>query len=152
MAQIMYNDYRNNGEMEITPDGKHVPDMVLIESKASGDPLIQDLRRAGICATKFNPSQLGDKIKRVQLISHIIEAGRVWVPAKPPKFTQLRDYANTLVELSAIFPNSDSRDVVDTMTQVIHRVLRSGFISHPTDTKGALTIDKVPVLYGINNT
>lgn len=152
MAKIMYEDYRNNGEMEITPDGRHVPDMVLIESKASGDPLIQDLRRAGISATKFDPSQLGDKIKRVRLISHIIEAGRIWVPAKPPRYHNLRGYANTLVELCGVFPNSDSRDVVDTMTQVIHKVLRGGFVNHPTDVKGHSTLShEPPILYGIQN-
>ncbi len=135
LATLMYHDFRNDGELDITPDGKHVPDMVLIEAKASGSPLIQDLRRAGIAATKFDPTPLGDKIQRVKLVTHIIEAGRIWVPAKPPSFTQMRKYSETLVELCAVFPNSDARDVVDTMTQVIHRVLMSGDVRHPSDPK-----------------
>ncbi len=136
MAKRFYEDYRDNGSVNINPDGKHIPDMVLIESKATGDPLIQELRRAGIMATKFDPTPLGDKIRRAQLISHIIESGRVWVPARPPNYAQLTTFANVLVEGAAVFPNdSDSMDIIDTMSQVIHKVLRSGYVQHPTDVK-----------------
>lgn len=135
MAKKLYEDYRNNGSVEIIADGKHVPDMFLVEDKASGIPLIQDLRRGGIAATKFNPGPLGDKLQRVRLISHIIEAGRIWVPSRAPDYKSLLSYANTFVEICAMFPNSDSTDIVDTLTQVIHRTLRGGDISHPTDIK-----------------
>lgn len=133
MAQKLFKDYRDDGSIEITPDGNHIPDMVLVEAKASGSSLIQDLSRAGVLVFGFNPGRYGDKLQRVRLATPMIEGGRVWVPARPPNYTALRDFSNTLVELCSIFPNSDSRDVVDTMTQVILRLTSNGYLKHPKD-------------------
>lgn len=108
-------------------------DMILIEAKMNGFSLIQDLSRAGIIPTKFNPDKHGDKIQRVRIITHIIEAGRVWVPTMPPSFTQLRPYADLLVNQCAVFPNAESRDLVDTMTQALIRLSQSGWVYNPAD-------------------
>jgi len=133
MAQRLNNDYRDDGHITITPDGKHTPSLVLVESKASGAPLIQDLRRAGILAHGFDPTEYGDKLARVRLCSHIIEAGRIWLPALPPDYEKLRSWADLFLNLCKIFPNSDARDVVDTMTQVLLKLLRSNELKHPKD-------------------
>lgn len=134
IAQKLCEDYRNNGSVNIVSDGKHVPDMILIESKATGDPLGQELRRAGIQTTMFDPSPYGDKIRRASLITHIVQAGRIWVPARPPNFENLTSFSNLFVECCANFPNDDdSKDVMDTFSQVIHRTIKGGVIKHPTD-------------------
>ena len=55
---------------------KHAPlkvDICLVEAKATGDPLIYELRIAGIPAQPYIPK--GDKESRVQRISHLIESG-----------------------------------------------------------------------------
>lgn len=136
MAKKLAEDYRNNGSVEITADGKHMPDMILIESKATGDPLNQELRRAGIQTTMFDPTPYGDKIRRASLITHIVQAGRVWVPARPPYYQHLTSFSETLVECCANFPNDDeSKDVVDTLSQVLHKLLKGSVIRHPTDQK-----------------
>lgn len=134
MAQRLYYDYMDdNINSPIKPDGSRKPDVCLIEAKASGTSLVHDLIRAGIPATKFNPNKFGDKIQRVRVVSHLIEAGRVWVPARPPDYTRLRSFADVMVESCAIFPNSDSRDLVDTMTQVLLRLNLGGWLSNPSD-------------------
>jgi predicted phage terminase large subunit-like protein len=133
MAQRLYKDYRDDGNIDIKPDGHHVPDLVLVEAKASGHSLIQDLRRAGVQVFKFDPTKRGDKIQRVRLITHILECGKVWVPGRPPEYTKLRKFADTLVELCAMFPNGDSRDVVDTMTQAILRLMESNIVVNSSD-------------------
>ncbi len=133
MAQRLFKDYRDDGSILIKPDGKHVPHMVLVEAKANGSSLVQDLTRAGILAVRFDPGKYGDKIQRVKLSTPIIQAGRVWVPARPPAYTTLRSFGETLVELCGIFPNSDARDVVDSMSQVLLRLIYSRFLTHPED-------------------
>ena len=64
MAKRLYFDYRDNGKERNPAFKGRQPHMCLVEAKASGDPLIQDLRRGGIVATSFNPSKYGDKSNR----------------------------------------------------------------------------------------
>jgi len=45
----------------------HSPDVVIIEKKASGQSLIQDLRRAGLPIREYTPDR--DKVSRVNAIS-----------------------------------------------------------------------------------
>ncbi len=116
------------------PSGK-CPDMVLIEAKASGLSLLQDLRRLGIMATQFNPGPHGDKTMRVRRATHLIEAGRVWVPAAPPNFNHLRRDAHEFVETCALFPNGISNDLVDSMSQALIKLYSGGLISHPEDER-----------------
>jgi len=134
MAQRMAQDYRDDDLNDpISPDRQHTPDLILIEAKSSGISLIQDLHKAGVIVTRFDPDKHGDKILRVRLITHLIEAGKVWLPAKPPEFTRLRDYADLMCSQASIFPAAESRDLVDTMTQVLLRMRDSGYLSNPLD-------------------
>jgi predicted phage terminase large subunit-like protein len=129
MAKRLYYDWRDDGAVDIVPDGKHTPHRVIVENKAAGSPLMQDLLRMGITAEGFNPvKRYGDKIERVRYVTHIIENGQVWVPAVPPDYKRLRTYAEKHVELCAAFPHADSRDVVDTMTQVMLRLMQGGLL------------------------
>jgi len=130
MAQRMYKNYHDT-DLENPLIGECKPDMVLVEAKANGLSLIQDLSRAGIMVTRFNPK--GSKMERAQIVSPILECGRVWVPARPPAYTQLRGYAKTMVDMAALFPSSESNDLVDSMTQALKRLLDSGWIKHKTD-------------------
>lgn len=132
-ARKLYEDYRGG---DIKPDGEHIPDLVLVESKATGSPLIADLRRAGIPAHGFDPTRFGDKISRVQLISHYIQDGRVWLPAMPPDFSFLRPASQDLLDMCALFPNAEANDLVDTMSQaLIHLIYRSASLEHSKDEK-----------------
>lgn len=136
MAQRLAEDYLDVNDNMPRRGKPCPPDMVLVEAKATGDQLIRDLRRGGVMATPFNPDKKGDKIARVRLITPLIENGAVWVPGQPPLYEDMRPFARDFVEQCGQFPASDSRDLVDTMTQAFHRVMDSGWVYHSDDPRG----------------
>lgn len=114
------------------------PDMILIEAGPNGTPLIQDLRRAGLIINKFDPRKAGSptdnsKEARAKMIAHIIEAGLVWVPALPPHYDKLRPFSDIFVEACGLFPNDESNDYVDTLSQALLKFRMMGMIDHPDD-------------------
>lgn len=112
-------------------DKRYKPDMNLVEAKASGITVVQELNRTGETFTRFTPDKFGDKMQRVRLITHLVEAGRVWLPVRPNG--EFNSAAKLLLEQCLLFPNADSRDVVDTLTQALLRLQYSGWIAHPDD-------------------
>ena len=88
------------------------PDVILIEDKASGTQLLQELRTAGLSAvTPVTPQ--GDKIMRLHAESGKIEQGDVWLPRRAP---WLADY---VAELTS-FPRCKHDDQVDATAQALH--------------------------------
>ncbi len=127
------NDYRDTGNNRLPLSVKYKPDSIIIEAKASGDPLIQDLRRAGVYAQAFMPNKHGDKIQRVRLVTSLIESGIIWMPCQKNNIGKMADFADDFITSISYFPNVSSRDFVDTMTQALI-ILRDGNrISHPKD-------------------
>ena len=104
------------------------PETVIVEAKASGTPLTQELRQMGIPVINFTPSKGNDKISRVHAISPLFEAGMVWAPDEP--------WAEELIEECAAFPNGRYDDLVDSMTQALMRYRQGNFIQTPTDDWG----------------
>lgn len=89
----------------------HKANEILIEDKASGQSLLQELQRntrQPIKAIKVDQ----DKIARVHSVSPLIEAGRVVLPIN--KFW-LKDFTDECEE----FPNGEFDDVVDSMSQFL---------------------------------
>tara|TARA_R100000081_G_scaffold36481_1_gene16845 strand:- start:176 stop:1696 length:1521 start_codon:yes stop_codon:yes gene_type:complete len=103
------------------------PDSVIIEAKASGLPLTQELRAVGIPIFNFTPSRGQDKVARVNSISSILADGKVWVPQT--------NWAEELVEEVNDFPNGEHDDLVDSMTQALMRFRQGGFLKLSTDWK-----------------
>ena len=101
------------------------PDMILIEQKASGMPLTQELRRMGIPVTPFTPSRGADKFTRMNACAPIFESGMVWRPDT--------NFADEVVEECASFPNGEHDDLADSMTQAILRFRQGGFLITPSD-------------------
>tara|TARA_R110002051_G_scaffold251_5_gene1031 strand:- start:763 stop:2346 length:1584 start_codon:yes stop_codon:yes gene_type:complete len=99
------------------------PDAVLIEKKASGQSLLQDLRQAGIPAISYSPER--DKISRAHSASAMLEAGLVWAPE--------RNWAQQVINMCAIFPAGDGADIVDTCTQALIRLRAMWYADHPED-------------------
>jgi predicted phage terminase large subunit-like protein len=136
MVQRMATDYKDdNYNVPIKSVAGRKPDTVLVEAKANGQMLVHDLARAGIIATPFNPDKYGDKTARVRLVSDLIENGRVWLPAAPPHFDNLRPWAEKFMEQCTQFPAADSRDWVDTMTMSFLRVKQSGWVANTEDPR-----------------
>jgi len=101
------------------------PDMVLIEQKASGTPLTQDLRKMGIPVSGFTPGRGADKFSRMNACSPVFESGLVYAPETR--------WAEEVIEECASFPNGEHDDLADSMTQAILRFRQGGFIGTRTD-------------------
>ena len=94
------------------------PDMVLIEAKASGMPLADELLRINIPVTTYSPGRRKrgggvDKTTRMHMVAPIFEAGRVWAPDKK--------FAEDVIEECAAFPNGEHDDLCDSMTMALIR-------------------------------
>jgi len=98
------------------------PDMVLIEAKATGTPLIQELRLKGIPALGFSPGKGNDKISRMHMVAPMFESGMVWAPDD-------KKFAEEVIEEVVSFPNGDNDDFCDSMTLALMRFRQGGFIS-----------------------
>lgn len=134
VAQKISKNYKYNGSDTEAPSGRYVPDVILIESKATGDPLRQELKRAGVSTVGFDPRPYGSKVRRASLITHIVEAGRIWLPARGPNYTKLISYAKEFLDACAAFPQDpDSKDIVDTFSQVLLKEIKNNEIGHPSD-------------------
>ena len=101
------------------------PDVVIIESKASGMPLTQELRNIGIPVQNFTPSRGTDKVARVNACAPLFESGLVWYPDTK--------WATEVVEECAAFPSGEHDDLVDSTTQALLRFRQGGFIKLPSD-------------------
>ena len=129
----LYYDYRDTGKERNTLFKGRPLDLCLIEAKATGQPLIQDLRQANVQAIPFDPGKYGDKTHRAHLITPMIESGLVWLPAQPPQYKSLRPFAQEFEQYVAMFPKADSRDVIDTMTQALLKLKDSLGLRLPRD-------------------
>jgi len=127
------HDYRDTGVTPLPVNTRYQPDLIVVEAKASGDPLMSELKRAGIYARPFIPNKHGDKIQRVRLISALIESGVVWMPTQKNNAVKMADFADEFVTSVSYFPNVSSRDYVDTMTQALITLRDGNRISHPKD-------------------
>jgi predicted phage terminase large subunit-like protein len=101
------------------------PDALIVEAKATGAPLIFELRAMGIPVQELVPSRGNDKIARLNAVADIFASGKVWVPNT--------NWAEELVEEVASFPSGEHDDLVDSMTQALLRFRRGGFIPLLTD-------------------
>ena len=96
------------------------PDMVIIEAKASGQPLTDELRAAGIPVMNYTPSKGRDKITRMHTVAPLFEAGMVWAPT--------RKFSEEVIEECLAFPYGEHDDFVDSMTMALIRFRQGGFI------------------------
>ena len=101
------------------------PDALIVEAKATGAPLIFELRAMGIPVQEFTPSRGNDKIARLNAVADIFASGHVWIPNTA--------WAEELVEEVASFPAGEHDDLVDSMTQALLRYRRGGFIRLASD-------------------
>jgi len=103
------------------------PETILIEAKASGMPLTQELRQLGIPVVTYTPSKGNDKHVRVNSVAPLFEAGQVWA-------TDDR-WAEEVIEECAAFPYGDHDDLVDSTTQALLRFRQGNFIQLDSDYK-----------------
>jgi len=101
------------------------PDTVIIEAKASGIPLVQELRRIGVPVNTFSPGKGQDKIARLNSVSPIFQDGRIWVPDNR--------FGEELMEEVSDFPGGENDDLVDATTLALARFREGGFLQLTSD-------------------
>lgn len=89
------------------------PSAVLIELKANGEALVDDLRSEIPAVVGFLPDAYGDKMARAQLSTPMWQGGGVWLP-DPEVAPWVGDWCNEV----AAFPGSLQMDRVDAMSQL----------------------------------
>jgi predicted phage terminase large subunit-like protein len=98
------------------------PAVILIEDKASGTQLVQELAGSGVSGVKAVTPK-GDKIMRLHEQTIMIERGDVWLPRRA---AWLHEY---IAELTS-FPQCKHSDQVDSTTQALGWIAETGVEPH----------------------
>lgn len=110
------------------------PDFVLIEKKASGHSLIQELRKSGVPVKAVDPKGK-DKIMRAHLSAAPLEQGCIFYV--PGHLT-----AEDVIEECAKFPVGANDDYVDTCTTAFAFLRRIGSIEYFDEDEGEMNLFK----------
>jgi len=102
------------------------PETIIIEQKASGEPLTQEFRRMGIPVVPFVPTKGNDKHTRVNACAPVFESGQVFYPYG-------EKFAEDVIDECAAFPNGANDDYVDSTTQAVLRYRQGNFVSLYSD-------------------
>ena len=124
--------------------GKRV-DLILVEDKAAGISLVQDMQRAHLPVRAYNPGK-ADKVQRLSIVANIIAHGRVWIPESTQNKGYVRDWAEGFVSQICAFPEATHDDYVDACTQALRYFRDAGLLSidpapreddyYPDETRG----------------
>jgi predicted phage terminase large subunit-like protein len=101
------------------------PDGLIIEKKASGAPLIYELRSMGIPVQEYTPTKGNDKISRLNAVSDLFASGRIWAPNTA--------WAEEVIDEVASFPAGDHDDYVDSVSLALMRFRQGGYIRAALD-------------------
>lgn len=122
---------------------KWQPHEILIEDKASGTQLIQEMRSQPIAGRIYPVIAIepeGDKIMRMSLESPAIEAGRAILPNSAP---WLPDYEAEMTQ----FPRSPTKDQVDSTSQFLRRMRSRPIITQVRTTPAAVSAKSIKGLF-----
>ncbi len=112
----------------------HKVDKLLIENKAAGHSVAQELRRlfaanADYTVQLSDPKGM-DKIGRLYSVQHVFEDGMVFAPD--------RSWAEDVIAQMATFPNATHDDLVDTSSMALRHLRDMGMLSRAEEMRGEL--------------
>ena len=107
MTQMLYQEHR--------------PDVCMVEKKASGQSLIQDLRLAGLPIQEYQPDR--DKVSRAYAVSSLFHNSRIYAPLS-------KVWSKEVIEECRQFPSGPHDDIVDSVTQAVLYVRNGGYLEH----------------------
>lgn len=106
------------GPKDTMLSGKKI-DIIVIEEKASGKSLRQQLYKDGILTHPYNPGR-ADKLTRLHVVSPLPVDGRVWIPESGKNAGKFMTWAEPLVEQLCSYSGEGTvlhDDLLDTTTQ-----------------------------------
>ena len=110
----------------------HQPDLILIEGRGAGQPLVQELRRMNLPISEVNVSRgaattggagtsSNNKISRVNAVTDVFASKNVWAD-------RARQNIQEVIEECAAFPAGEHDDYVDTVTMAVQRFRSGGWV------------------------
>lgn len=106
------------------------PDRVLVEAKASGQSLLQDLHLARIPAVAYNPGN-ADKVSRAHQAAPTLELKLLWIPESAKNPGQVASWATAFITQLKKFPVAEHDDYCDTFSQAIIFLKNEGWFELP---------------------
>ncbi len=107
-------------------------DRVIVEAKASGISVAQELRRLcalegqfGVELIKLKGSM--DKVARLHSVQHLFAEGMVYAPVFPDT-GMFREFAGMVVDEVSIFPHGSNDDLVDSTSMAMRYMRDNGFM------------------------
>ena len=106
---------------------------ILIENKAAGIPVAQELRRLysgrGFQVILDDPKSL-DKTARLYSIQHLFAEGLIYAPDK--------SWADMVIQQAIMFPKGKHDDLVDTISMALRYLRRTGLIERAEEAQSYL--------------
>jgi hypothetical protein len=136
---------RYGGQKDHPTDKGRRPDLILIEAKASGLSLLQDLRLSNIPAVSYNPGR-ADKIQRAHISAPILENEAIWVLESKNNRGYPVSWAQAMIKEWESFPVAEHDEYVDCLSQAVIYLKDAGFLDVPVHED-----DDVQERYADNN-
>ena len=113
-------------------------DLLLIENKAAGHSVAQELRRvfnsSKFAVQMYDPKTL-DKVARLYSIQHIFSEGMVYAPNK--------DWAEMVIRQTSSFPRGAHDDLVDTVSMGLKHLRDVGMLTRAPERMAEIEDSKV---------
>lgn len=113
-------------------------DLLLIENKAAGHSVAQEIRRvfnsASFAVQMYDPKTL-DKVARLYSIQHIFSEGMVYAPNK--------DWAEMVIRQTSSFPRGAHDDLVDTVSMGLKHLRDIGMLTRAPERMAEIEDSKV---------
>jgi predicted phage terminase large subunit-like protein len=118
------------------------PDSLVVEGRATGKPLVQELWRMGIPVSDPTPARGADKVTRTNGIADLFSTGTIWAPLG-------RRWVEEVREEMAAFPHGQYDDLHDAAVQGLFRFRQGGLIRIASDEteEEASEYRRAPVAY-----
>jgi predicted phage terminase large subunit-like protein len=119
-------------------------DVLLIENKAAGHSVAQELRKVlaseDIIVIMYDPKTL-DKTARLYAVQHIFSEGMVYAPNK--------DWAEMVIRQTSSFPRGAHDDLVDTVSMALSHLRATGYLTRAAERMREL--DDAQTFHGNNS-
>lgn len=116
------------------------PDSLIIEKKASGEPLIQELRRMGIYIYEVDAHRSNDKVTRMHSVADMFQSGAVWAPRG-------FRWVEQIIDEVAAFPLSPDDDMTDALVWGLIRIRSGNLIRLGSDEEDVEWKPRPPTKY-----